>query len=201
VVLFGVVFASDVVFGPFPLGCGIESLWAGCVFQTDVYGFPNSAASYYVLLLGTLIVGAVGNQWRRFLMAFVFPIGIVLIALTLSRAAWLYLLWLIMVGWFFVLSRRLKFYSLLVLLVVIVANVFLIPSYGDIDLFLGILQKIKRTMDDDPSSGRIDIWIEAFSLIVERPILGYHFDFFRIMLMVLIHLITNTLNSLSRRDF
>jgi len=176
-VLLVVVFSS-VYYGDFPMGCGVEGRWGGCLFSLDAYGFPNSAASYYVFLLGLLMCGASKFSKYRPHIIIGIPIVSVMIVLTLSRAAWVYLIWVAFFGWLFLIGSSKKFLALLLALCMLGVMAFAFVHYEDTELGFNALGKIERNVSADPSSGRFVIWKESIELIKDKPLFGYGFSYF-----------------------
>lgn len=175
---FLVTFVSSFYYGDFPMGCGAEGRWGGCIFSLDVYGFPNSAASYFVLLLGMLMYCAsIFQRYRGFIVA-AMPVIFVMIFLTLSRAAWVYLAWVSFFGWLFLVDRSKKIRFLVIGACLLGLAAFLFSLYENTELGFNALGKIERNISSDPSSGRFAIWSQSIALIKERPFLGYGFSYF-----------------------
>jgi len=172
-----IVISSDLIWGNFPLGCGIESRWGGCFFQGEVYGFPNSSASFQVMLTGLMIGMAYLMPKTKIMLVFIIPMGAVLAMLSLSRAAWIYFFWLLICFWWLLLNDRQKIFSAVSIAFLIFVALGPVMSV-DFDLLAGILSKIERSTGDDPSSGRFSIWMDAIDLISANPIFGYRFDYF-----------------------
>lgn len=169
--------ASDLIWGNFPLGCGIESRWGGCFLQAEVYGFPNSSASFQVFMTGLMVAAAFVLPSFKKLLIPIAALGAMLAIFSLSRAAWIYMGWIIMWVWIVLLNGRQKILSIalatppIIMLTGYIAN-------SDMSFIIGIISKIERTTGDDPSSGRFSIWTDAANLISTQPIFGYKFDYF-----------------------
>ncbi|WP_095476154.1 O-antigen ligase family protein [Vibrio metoecus] len=174
-----IILASDLLFGSFPRGCGYEGRWGGCFILREVYGFPNSSASYLsILFLGVLFLHSINVMSAKKTIA-VFTFVAVLSMLSLSRTAWL----TIALGCFgFLLTLRkpiliIVYLSLSLLLCFIIF--YNIEDIVSLPIFEGVINKVSYyASGNELTSGRTDIWLDAMVLWAERPLFGYGFDYF-----------------------
>ncbi|MBA6349474.1 O-antigen ligase [Colwellia sp. BRX8-9] len=171
---------SDVFLGSFPRGCGYEGRWGGCLILNEVYGFPNSSASYVVLLSLTLIVFYKLGELSKLLLLVGLLSSFILALLSLSRASWVFFA----LGVFFFLLFNASYYKKI--LISIVTIIILIGlSFTDIftlfeaQIFRGVVNKMSYYAEGhEITSGRVGIWSETLTLIFQKPIFGYGFDYF-----------------------
>ncbi|OCH48745.1 hypothetical protein A6E08_08835 [Vibrio lentus] len=171
---------GDLVFGNFPRGCGYEGRWGGCLINTEVYGFPNSSASYLAIaLLFFLVLNALKLTSLR-LTAFLVVIISIFSLLSLSRTAWL----TIVIGSIFYILLSIRNKKILAWFSFIISTLFFVfilnfESIYSLPIFDGVINKIDYYADGhEVTSGRIGIWSKTMSLISTRPFLGFGFDYF-----------------------
>ncbi|MDP3816905.1 O-antigen ligase [Pseudomonas sp.] len=175
------IFFSDLVYGDFPHGCGVEGRWGGCVGGYEVYGFPNSAASFIVILL-VFVLSAYFARLRGqlFFISTAF-LAVILGVLSLSRAAWIFIAWVFLI-WILLDGYRMLVAPSrsigIVFLVFFLVGISLLFLMGG-DLIAGVLNKFSFSMErSDVTSGRADIWMRALDLISQKPLFGYYFESF-----------------------
>jgi O-antigen ligase len=164
-----ILFASNVMFSPnFPF-----TRWGGKFLDFDVYGFPNTPATFYILILLAIIF--LLTQCRTWLQRIYTLTAIALLALTiimtLSRSAILGLLIVIVL---LLIQLKVRYRIFLITLI----SGFLI-AFMYSGLYSILQQKVDRTfLLEDPTSGRFELYSFTLKLIAERPIFGYFFDLF-----------------------
>ncbi|MFA9385130.1 MAG: O-antigen ligase family protein [Vibrio cyclitrophicus] len=174
-----IILASDLFFGSFPRGCGYEGRWGGCFIQREVYGFPNSSASYMVILfLGILFLHSI-NLVPAKNVIYVFSIVIILSVLSLSRTAWFTIA---LGGLAFLITLRKPIFIAIYTFLFLFLSLFVYYNFKDIStlpIFEGIVNKISYYANgNEVTSGRTDIWFDTIVLWAERPLFGFGFDYF-----------------------
>ena len=176
--VFFVMLLSDVFLGSFPRGCGYEGRWGGCFFNYEIYGFPNSSASFLSLVSVVFLfflVRAESAKSKAFFLVLVFLV-FVMAALSLSRAA-------LLVSFLLLLSAFLMAFPVRVLFFLIPAAGLLFFVFFDFlfesFIFAGTIDRTRVAIEHgDVSTGRFDIWWHTLGLVSQSPLFGYMFDFF-----------------------
>lgn len=173
-----VIFASDLLLGEFPRGCHLETgRWGGCAAKIEVYGFPNSAASLYGLIFLIIAAFMFSGILRPFVaLVVLFFLGIIML-LSLSRAAWIFLcLDLLFISLFLLFYSRRKIW-ILIFFICIILPIFFLIGQSDSSAFLPVLEKFNTSLErSDPSSGRFDIWLSTLEYVFASPVYGYGFS-------------------------
>lgn len=171
------IFASDIVLGYFPRGCGTEGRWGGCFFTLDVYGFVNSSSAYLSVLGGALaaslsFIKRIKN--RLFILSGIAAL-IFIIPMSLSRSSTLALA-IIVFFWIFSVSKTVAFFFFILFGFTVST---LLPFLGDTIIGKGIANRVNAGFDHgDIASGRFGIWHDTAELISESPVIGYKFSYF-----------------------
>ncbi len=175
-----IILLTDIISSNFPHGCIGNGRWGGCFMIFEIYGFPNSSASFLVILLALLISGFEFNLKWQIILFITCVFVIALSILSLSRAAWAFVLWLLSVWLFFSIGRIYVFpkksiFSLLFLgLLGLVISIFI---FSGNEIVMSFWNKLRFSFErDDITSGRLDIWIETIKLISSKPLFGYAFE-------------------------
>ena len=158
------LFLSDVLFNNnFP-----HPRWGGNFLGVDIYGFPNSPAIFYVVLIAVLMFC---NDYPRNKRYF-YNISLLVLSLTIimmgSRNAWGALL-ILSVFYFY----NLKISKVLLILLVIITFLFFIDS--NVNMLL-LFSKIERMSSQGMLYGRVDVWQDMLNIIAPHPLLGYGFQ-------------------------
>lgn len=146
--------------------------WGEKILGFDVYGFPNSSASFYIIPLAGLV-----SCWhvtgRNIFLLFAAGLAAFMI-FSLSRSAFIVLtLFGLLSILFSSTQKKIIFLCLLGVVFFVITSV--IPDSG----FDSLINRLVRiSMDDDPSNGRFEIWTRALELFFEKPIIGYLFESF-----------------------
>mgnify|MGYP005991008085 CR=1 FL=1 len=168
------IFLSDIAYGSFPRGCGIEGRLGGCLGQFEVYGFPNSSMNFLAICSPMLALPFIRRSkvsWR-ILALFAFIALSVMVPLSLSRSALL------------VFSLSLGFivmiiFGIFALFAYLSIAILLIASFQwviSLHLFSGIAARMRVALEaDNLSNGRTEIWKDAISIWLESPLLGKAF--------------------------
>lgn len=171
-----VIFASDVILGPFPRGCGYEGRWGGCIGGLDIYGFPN-ASMVFLVTLSTLVI-YLYNRSNKFNVKILCLSSLLLLFImvtqSLSKSSLLSI----------VLLTLLWVYTYTPVKYIILTTPFigfaLLSSYELIlssNLLAGVQSRVIASLDNgDLSTGRLDIWLQGWDLVKDRPLFGYQFD-------------------------
>jgi O-antigen ligase len=171
------IFVSDILFGSFPRGCGVEGRWGGCFLNIEVYGFVNSSTGYLAVVSGILYVGyiAASRLSGRALMISSISALFFIIPMSLSRSATVTFFFIFLVG-IFAIGRWIAAAG------VLFASLFLpvaVPLLEDSVIGRGITSRVASGIDrGDIASGRFEIWRETLALIQDAPLFGYKFGFF-----------------------
>ena len=163
----------------------ISPRWGRYLFGFPVYGFPNSPASYYVILVMFSVVACIRKLGAlRYVVSALLTMMFIL--MSLSRGAVVVLLFFLLMLPFFWFSLR-SFTRLISISFILVMITFLVVESNEILFENHKISAIKNTLEtrwnrtfsaNDPTSGRISIAIETLSLVSEKPIYGYKFDSF-----------------------
>lgn len=164
----------------FPLG-----EWGKYIFEFELSGYPNSPMSFYAVLVPLLIAAAdcTRNQTLR-LMGWCISAGTGLIILgSMSRSSALALffgvtIYLAMTG-----RRALLGVSFVLIVLMSIVGFGLFSALRDTQVVTVLMQRVqdrvdRSTEDEDPSSGRFEIWEFALELWAEKPVFGYMFESF-----------------------
>lgn len=154
--------------------------WGEYFFYFENYGFPNSAAQYYVLLEMFLISGIIFYKHKALYIASSVVLA-AFIVLSLSRSGAVVVVIFIVMFFLMTLNTRQKISSIVVVLMLIpaLALVSIKNKESFVVLKEGLGARIDRTVSsDDPLSGRFNIAKKGMGLVSEKPILGYKFDSF-----------------------
>ncbi|NVK67539.1 MAG: O-antigen ligase family protein [Vibrio campbellii] len=174
-----VILFSDIVWGAFPRGCGYEGRWGGCFLGIDVYGFPNSSASY--LAIGFLVILFLHSIKLVSINVTIFTFIIIalLSLLSLSRTSWV-TLFLGGIGFLLFLRNPFLIFSYLSLLFITACLiVFNMDAIIDMPIFEGMVNKVAYySSGNEMTSGRTHIWFDTLALWSEQPLFGYGFDYF-----------------------
>ena len=174
------ILLKDVLADGFPRGCGYQSRWGGCTPFGEVYGFPNSSASYLVLLsLSLFIFYKLSILSKSFLLWGIFCCA-VLSLFSLSRSSWVFLFLGLLFFYLFTANSYKKtitsIFTVISLLVLSFLGAF---SFTEMPIFKGVINKVTYYADgNEITSGRTQIWYDTLELIYEKPIFGYGFDYF-----------------------
>jgi O-antigen ligase len=164
----------------FPLG-----EWGKYIFEFELSGYPNSPMSFYAVLVPLLLAVADSAkihflQWTaRGLAA-----GSALMILgSMSRSSALALIvattiYLILTG-----RAALLIVSTIAIIIVSTVGFGLFSVLRDTQVVTVLVDRVQERIDrsteqQDPSSGRFDIWQLALELWTERPVFGYMFESF-----------------------
>jgi O-antigen ligase len=166
-VLTVVLFVSNIFFNhAFP-----NPRWGGYFFQKKVYGFPNSAGSYYVVCLAILIFGSKYLKER----SWAFILGTLIMSLTIvfigSRNAIAALLLLFAFLFLFSLINR-KHILWLIPLMTLSMHLIKISHMN-----LALMEsKVRRTLGVGVFYGRSNIWSDTLNIIHDKFLFGYGFE-------------------------
>jgi len=164
--------------------------WGGDFLGLDVYGFPNSSASFMVLQASLILAGIffVRSRSLRWLLIISFVLCLGLVVMSMSRASTASLL--ATLGTFFTLlplfhrmkKTQLILRSLVALLLMLGLAVFLVDMLNTgrlMDIYEVLLRRVEKINQGvDPFAGRSIIWQDCINLIADRPVFGYMFDSF-----------------------
>ena len=168
---------SDLVFGSFPRGCGVEGRWGGCFFRFDVYGFVNSSSAYLAILSAVFSAAYLIAKTRLQKVSFLTGLAMVafIVPMSLSRSATLAIC-IVLVFFLYAYNWKVALLGTLVLL----GSFSTILSYLQNTLIgKGLASRIEAGIQrGDIASGRFDIWTETTELISKAPLLGYKFGYF-----------------------
>lgn len=174
-----VILFSDIVWGGFPRGCGYEGRWGGCFLGLDVYGFPNSSASY--LAIGFLVILFLHSIKLVSVKVtiFAFVIIAILSLLSLSRASWV-TLFLGGIGFLIFLRNPFLIFAYLSLFFITACMIFFnMDAIIDMPIFEGMVNKVAYySSGNEMTSGRTHIWFDTLVLWSDQPLFGYGFDYF-----------------------
>ena len=179
-VIVGLTFFFTVTDPSFPLG-----EWGKYIFQFELSGYPNSPMSFYAVLVPLLIAAADTTRVR----------SIRLVGWGLAAAATL-----IILGSMSRSSTLALFFGTVIYLATTGRQAFLVGCFIVVTVFsivgFGIFSALQETQvvevlteriqdrvdrsteQDDPSSGRFEIWQFALELCAEKPIFGFLFESF-----------------------
>jgi O-antigen ligase len=163
-------------FRPFPR-------WGARLYGANVYGFPNAAASYYVVLLAVL--AAAGQSWKRrrpHVARAISGVGIVLclfMVFSLSRTATV-VMSLFLSAWVMLRWQRIGTAALLLLFM---AGGGVVASYAFEDQVKPFADAIEARYDrtfksGDPFSHRDLIAVKTIEYLEDHPVLGSRFGDF-----------------------
>jgi|GEM_PF-1276948 len=165
--------------------------WGGDFLGLEVYGFPNSSASFMVLQAGLILAGTffVRSRSLRWLLIISFVLCDGLVIMSMSRASTASLL--ATLGTFFTLlplfhrmkKTQLILRSLVALLLMVGLAVFLVDVLKNtgqlMDIYEALLRRVEKINQGvDPFAGRSIIWQDCLNLIADRPVFGYMFESF-----------------------
>ena len=144
-------------------------------FELEVYGFPNSAASYYVFLLccALIVVRTTAIRSMLFVLGGAFALG------SLSRNA---LLIFILAVIFFNLKGKVNPIRILVAFLLF-SLIYFFLNWVNIPILTYSWDAMVSRMENaqysnDISNGRFEIFSHTFDLISTRPLFGYGFQAF-----------------------
>lgn len=169
-----ILFGSDLLLNEgFP-----ATRWGGSFLGLQTYGFPNSPAvfySAYAMFLAGCALNPKDPRQLRLCCAVVLILCVAIIAFTLSRSA-LATLIILLLSLGFLATKRL---ILMLTTVALAAGVlYLLFDYFP-EMKARFLFKTWRTFQsDDFSSGRAEIWQQAWDLYKARPLFGYGYEHF-----------------------
>lgn len=166
-----VLFVSDLLFNPlFP-----SSRWGGFFFDWETYGFPNSVAVYYSLYLSLILIFL--HLTKNILLLPVVLLLVLVVFFTFSRAGWVTLLIAVLPVLFYSIFRSARL-ALLYGAAFVLLMFSIVPFYAYFkDVIDPWMYKVDTLTGQDISlSGREHIWVEALSLINDRPLFGYFFE-------------------------
>ena len=156
----------------------ISPRWGEMFLIFKVYGFPNSSASYLIILFMYIITAWM--FYRKLIYAFIASLAAAFMILSLSRSAIIVLI--IFIALFFAIGTPLKkvLMTSLVLLFVVGGMSLVMKQSGSLEIVQDALKgRYVRTFEsDDISSGRFEIARETIALVYQRPLTGFFFDSF-----------------------
>lgn len=168
---------SDFILGPFPRGCGYEGRWGGCFGPFDVYGFPNPPANM-IAIFASLFIFSILSKTRtsqKMFFAFAFFAAAAIAVQSLSKSA---VLSLVIVSLPYLLIAVPTRYFAVTFPVFALTLVFGLNAVIESSMFDGLRGRIEASLDSgDISTGRVYIWQLTTSLILDRPIFGYGFEY------------------------
>jgi len=155
-------------------------LWGENFLGLGVYGFPNSAMSFFSIVSFFLLAGFLQTKKKIYLAIF---IGLSLtIILSLSRSSIVVLVSGSLILQTFYKKKILMLLYIVLFCLVVSACLFAVKDHPKVSPSLYLLNdRIQRTLgntENDASSGRLDIWTNAVEVICEKPLLGYGFESF-----------------------
>ncbi len=179
-IVVGLTFFCTVTGPDFPMG-----EWGKYIFEYDLSGYPNTAMSFFAGLIPVLLAATEGSKDRHLR-----PIGWVLagcstlmILGSMSRSSTLSLI--VGVSLYLWMTGRTAFLvaSFLIITVVGIIGFGLFSMLRETEvvsvLEYRLMDRLDRTTEqDDPSSGRFEIWQLAIELWTEQPVFGYMFESF-----------------------
>ena len=178
IVLVFIIALSDVIFGPFPRGCGYEGRWGGCIGNIGIYGFPNASMNFLISLSGlTYYLFLVSKSpIVRFICVFSILLLFSISALSSSKSTLISALTMLVMALFLFRPFIFSF------IIVPISAFFFILFYQQIltlPIFSGVSNRVERSLDaGDLSTGRIALWIDTLDVVYQRPLFGYQFDLF-----------------------
>ena len=152
--------------------------WGRTFLGFNVYGFPNSPASYYLILVMYMT-----TAWlikRKYTYLVLSPIAAAFMILSLSRIA-LIVLSLFLVSFVtFEMNLRKTLKAVFVFGVVVVCMLFVMQYLDSLESAKdALVARYEKTFKgDDLTGGRADIALETLALVSRRPFAGYLFDSF-----------------------
>ena len=166
IALVWVVFFSDLLFNHrFP-----SPRWGGYFLSYEVYGFPNSPAFFYVVVLSIIVASclSLGKQGLSLVSAVLLSLIIVFVG-SRNAIASLTLLFL-----FFAVFGYVRFKYM----------IYAIPLGGAALFFTSWLQvdttilenKASRSLSEGALYGREHVWQDVLNLVLQKPLLGYAFE-------------------------
>lgn len=177
IILTFILFASDLMFGSFPRGCGYEGRWGGCIGRLEVYGFPNASMNYLAVasvFLGVFITRTTKIYIRNLAILSLLMIGFIVL-LSLSRSAVL----VYFISLSFIAFARWGPRVLFVIIILALLIIFFINDILNSFVISGLINRMQSALDSgDITTGRIGIWKEALILIYENPLFGKGFEAF-----------------------
>lgn len=173
-----VIIVALLLFSQIVITGNLAPRWGEMFLGAHVYGFPNSFATYCVVLL-MLVIAAWTNQ-RKLYLSFVAVIAAGFVVMSLSRSGMVALFFGILAFFAVGMSWQKLLKFLMISFVFLCCGWFIMHSTGSLKQVESSLNaRFARTFEKkDPSSGRIDIAAEALNLVADKPLLGYHFDSF-----------------------
>jgi O-antigen ligase len=177
--LIGLIFVigfSDVIFGPFPRGCGYQGRWGGCIGNFEIYGFPNASMNFLVSL-STLIFYLFTiskNSTIRFICIFSIILLFNISAMSLSKSTLISISILITLVFF---ALRPFIFSFIILPFSALLFIFFYQEILSLPIFTGVSNRVEVSLDNgDISTGRISLWLDTLDVIYQRPLFGHQFD-------------------------
>lgn len=182
--VYGVLVAITMFFtvtgSEFPLG-----EWGKYIFEMELSGYPNSPMSFYAVLVPLLLASVDSSKWSFAPLigwGLAFCAGLIILG-SMSRSSALALI--VGVILYLALTGRVTFLvsSFLVMLVLSVIGFGLFSMLKQTEMVSVLMDRVqtridRSTEDEDPSSGRFQIWGTAIELWTERPAFGYMFESF-----------------------
>lgn len=171
------IFGSDVINANFPRGCGLQGRWGGCFGPFEVFGFVNASANFLAILspLLYLLIFDPDKRYDR-LLGIVSLFALFIISfLSLSRSASLLLALSMLLMSLKVFRVYMVFFFAAVLGVLFYFWEKILSSF----VVQGIALRFSTAIENgDVTTGRVEIWTDAFRVAVEHPFLGGAFGFF-----------------------
>lgn len=178
IVLIFVIALSDVIFGPFPRGCGYEGRWGGCIGNLEIYGFPNASMNFLISLSGLIFYLFLSSKgfFTRFICVFSVVLLFAMSALSLSKSTIISIILMILMILF--VLRPFIFTFILIPFSAFLFIVFY-KQILSISIFSGVSNRVEASLDNgDLSTGRVSLWLDTLDVIYQRPLFGYQFDLF-----------------------
>lgn len=170
------LFISILLFSDLFLNPGFPtSRWGGVFFGLETYGFPNSIAVFYSLYICFFLIYT--YVFKSWFFSLITLIGSVLIFFSFSRSGWVTLLSVLIPIIPYIMLKSKKIMWLYSILIVISVYFFVINFNKFYFLIEPWMYKVDTLTGQNVTlSGRELIWKDTFSLILDRPLLGYFFD-------------------------
>lgn len=161
------IFISDVLFNHrFP-----NPRWGGYFFSFDVYGFPNSPAFFYVVVLSIILAACLSRGVSRSasLVSAVLLSLIIIFVGSRNAIASLVLLFVFLAMLGYVRTKYIIYLSPLG-----GAAIFFV-AWLQVDMTL-LQNKAERSVSEGTLYGRANVWNDVLELVLEKPLFGYAFE-------------------------
>ncbi len=161
-----------------------RAAWGSNLFGTRLYGYPNSAMSFYAVMLPLLIACAdtKSRSMRRWFYYGAIVCTALIVVSSLSRSSTLVMVFGVLTYLFVTGRGHVPIVCSSVIAVAVVASAGLlmnldIQNEGVLQLKENIEKRYSQTVGaEDPLSGRAGIWADTLGLAADRPIFGYAFE-------------------------